>query len=147
MSGVVAAMEYDPYSPEFQADPFSVYRWMLDEAPVFYSEKWGWWALSRFEDVRAAATDPETFLSFEGIDIDDTAKEQSGPGFLPDIDNPRHDQLRKIVQPHFLPRRIATHEARVREVIREFVRGWGDRERSTLPRSSPGLCRWRSSST
>jgi len=27
-------MEYDPFSPEFQADPFPVYRWMLEEAPV-----------------------------------------------------------------------------------------------------------------
>jgi hypothetical protein len=32
-------MGYDPFSPEFQADPFSVYRWMLEEAPVFYSKK------------------------------------------------------------------------------------------------------------
>ena len=123
-----AITEYDPYSPEFQADPFAVYRWMLEEAPVFYSEKWNWWALSRWEDVRAAATDHDTFLSFEGIDIDATATDQSGPGFLPDIDNPRHDQLRKIVQPHFLPRRIAKHESHVRDVIRGFVRGWKDRD-------------------
>jgi hypothetical protein len=34
---------------------------MLEEAPVFYSEKWGWWALSRWDDVRAAALDPGTF--------------------------------------------------------------------------------------
>ena len=40
-------MEYDPFSPAFQADPFPVYGWMRDEAPVFYSEKWNWWALSR----------------------------------------------------------------------------------------------------
>src|SRR6201985_68476 len=77
---VEAVVEYDPFSQEFQADPCPVYRWMRDEAPVFYSEKWNWWALSRFEDVRAAATDPQTFLSYEGIDIDDTAKDQSGPG-------------------------------------------------------------------
>ena len=102
-----AAMEYDPFSPEFQtSDPFEVYRWMRDEAPVYYSEKWNWWALSRFEDVRAAALDPDTFRSYEGIDIDDTAKDQSGPGFLPDVDNPRHDQVRAVVQPFFLPRRI-----------------------------------------
>jgi cytochrome P450 len=60
-----AITEYDPYSPEFQADPFAVYRWMLEEAPVFYSEKWNWWALSRWEDVRAAATDDDTFLRIE----------------------------------------------------------------------------------
>src|SRR4051812_18347303 len=125
-------MEYDPFSQEFQADPFPVYRWMRDKAPVFYSEKWNWWALSRFEDVRAAATDPQTFLSYEGIDIDDTAKDQSGPGFLPDVDNPRHDQIRRIVQPHLLPRRIAAQEPGIREVVRGLVASWRDRGRVDL---------------
>ena len=117
-------MEYDPFSQEFQADPFPVYRWMRDEAPVFYSEKWGWWALSRFEDVRAAATDPQTFLSYEGIDIDDTAKDQGGPGFLPDIDNPRHDQIRRMIQPRLLPNRIAEREGAVRAVVRGLIDVW-----------------------
>jgi cytochrome P450 len=121
------AMEYDPFSPEFQADPFPVYRWMREEAPVFHSEKWNWWALSRYEDVRAAARDPETFLSYEGIDIDDTAKDQSGPGFLPDVDNPRHDQVRRVVQPHFLPRTLATKEDEIREVVRRLLAAWRDR--------------------
>jgi cytochrome P450/ferredoxin-NADP reductase len=123
-------MEYDPFSQEFQADPFPVYRWMRDEAPVFYSEKWNWWALSRFEDVRAAATDPQTFLSFEGIDIDDTAKDQSGPGFLPDIDNPRHDQIRRMIQPQLLPNRIAEREDAVRAVVRGLIDAW--RHRGTV---------------
>jgi cytochrome P450 len=120
------AMEYDPFSAQFQADPYPVYRWLRDEAPVYYNEKWGWWALSRFADVRAAATDPDTFLSYEGIDIDDTAKDQSGPGFLPDVDNPRHDQIRRIVQPHLLPRRIAAQEPGIREVVRGLVASWRD---------------------
>jgi cytochrome P450 len=127
MTRVAGPTGYDPFSAEFQADPFPVYRWLRDEAPVYYSEKWGWWALSRFEDVRAAALDPDTFCSFEGIDIDDTAKDQSGPGFLPDLDNPRHDQLRRIVQPHFLPRRIAAQEGNIRGVVRGLIDACRDR--------------------
>jgi cytochrome P450/ferredoxin-NADP reductase len=123
-------MAYDPFSREFQADPFPAYRWMRDQAPVFYSEKWNWWALSRFEDVRAAATDPATFLSYEGIDIDDTAKDQSGPGFLPDIDNPRHDQIRRMIQPQLLPNRIAEREDAVRAVVRGLIDTW--RHRGTV---------------
>ncbi len=123
-SSTSRVVEYDPFSQEFQADPFPVYRWMRDEAPVFYSAKWNWWALSRFADVRAAATDPQTFLSYEGIDIDDTAKDQSGPGFLPDIDNPRHDQIRRMIQPQLLPNRVAEREDAVREVVRGLVDAW-----------------------
>jgi cytochrome P450 len=118
---------YDPFSVQFQENPFPFYKWMRDEAPVYQSEKWGFWALSRFEDVRAAALDAETFRSFEGIDIDDTAKDQSGPGFLPDIDNPRHDQLRKLVQRHFLPRSIAKLEDEIGEVVRSLVEPWRDK--------------------
>jgi cytochrome P450 len=125
--------EYNPFDPDFYtSDPFAVYRWMRDEAPVYHSEKWGWWALSRFEDVRAAALDPDTFRSFEGMDIDDTAKEQKAPGSLPDMDNPRHDQIRKIVQPYFLPRRVAKLEDGIRAVVRGLIASWRDRGETDL---------------
>ncbi len=127
MTVTATRREYDPFSDDFKADPFPVYDWMREHAPVYHSQRWGWWALSRFEDVRAAATDPETFRSFEGIDIDDTAKDQSGPGFLPDLDNPRHDEVRQVIQPFFLPRRIAEREDAIRAVIREHVAPWRDR--------------------
>ncbi len=123
---------YDPFSAAFQDDPFPVYKRLRDEAPVYHSEKWGFWALSRFEDVRAAARDSETYRSFEGIDIDDTAKDMSAPGFLPDIDNPRHDQLRKIVQRTFLPRTITKLEDDIRRVIIGLVDRFADRGEADL---------------
>jgi hypothetical protein len=108
MTAGTTTVEYNPFDAEFYtADPFAVYRWMRDEAPVYRSERWGWWALTRFEDVRAAITDPDTFRSFEGMDIDDTALEQAPPGSLPNMDNPRHGQVREVVQPYLLPRRPA----------------------------------------
>ncbi len=123
----MAIAGYDPFSAEFQADPFPVYRWMRDEAPVYYNAKWNWWALSRWNDVRAADLDPDTFLSYEGIDLDATATEQGGPGFLPNMDNPRHDQVRAVVQPPLLPRRIAGYEASIRAIVRGLVDGFRDR--------------------
>jgi cytochrome P450/ferredoxin-NADP reductase len=128
-------LDFDPLSPDFQRhDPFDTYRRLRDESPVYYSEKWGWWALSRFEDVRDAVLDPTTYLSFEGIDIDDTAKDQSGPGFLPDLDNPRHDQIRRVIQPYFLPRRIGEQKHNVQRVVRGLVDGW--RTRGTVDLAS-----------
>ena len=122
------AMRYNPFAPDFYtADPFAVYRWMRDEAPVYRSEQFGWWVLTRFEDVRAAITDPDTFRSFEGMDIDDSALEQAPPGSLPNMDNPRHDEIRRIVQPYFLPRRVAALEDGIRAVVRDLVDSWRDR--------------------
>lgn len=128
MTSAPTVPEYDPFAPDFYTrDPFGVYRWMRDEAPVYWSEKYQWWALTRFEDVRAAALDADTFRSFEGMDIDDSRLEQVPPGSIGSMDNPRHDQVRSVVQPYFLPRRIAQLEDGVRDVVRELVASWRDR--------------------
>ncbi|SDN96989.1 cytochrome P450 [Geodermatophilus sp. DSM 45219] len=122
------ALDYDPFRPDFYtSDPFGTYRRMRDEAPVYRSERWGWWVLTRFEDVRAAILDADTFRSFEGMDIDDSRLEQVPPGSIGSMDNPRHDQVRSVVQPYFLPRRIAGLEDGVRAVVRELVASWRDR--------------------
>src|SRR6266571_5530550 len=122
-----AFTEYDPFAENFYDDAPRVYRWMRDEAPVYYSQKRGFWALSRYQDVRASVKFSQTFLNFYFIYIDDTSKFQSGPGFLPDIDNPRHDELRRIVQPDFLRGRIAALEESIRQIVRTLMAGWRDR--------------------
>ncbi|SHN83288.1 Cytochrome P450 [Geodermatophilus obscurus] len=122
------ALDYDPFRPDFYTShPFEVYRRLRDEAPVAYNERWGWWVLTRFEDVRAAALDADTFRSFEGMDIDDSRLEQVPPGSIGSMDNPRHDQVRSVVQPYFVPRRIAELEDGIRAVVRDLVGSWRDR--------------------
>ncbi|MGY1731682.1 cytochrome P450 [Geodermatophilus sp. SYSU D01045] len=123
-----ATLDYDPFQPDFYtSDPFGLYRRMRDEAPVWHSERWGWYVLTRFADVRAAALDADTFRSFEGMDIDDSRLEQVPPGSIGSMDNPRHDQVRSVVQPYFLPRRIAALEDGIRAVVRELVGTWRGR--------------------
>jgi cytochrome P450/ferredoxin-NADP reductase len=124
---MTATLDYNPFAPDFYENAFDVYRRMRDEAPLFRSPRWGWWVLTRFADVRAAALDPDTFRSFEGMDIDDTALEQAPPGSLPNMDNPRHDDVRRVVQPYFLPRRLAEMEDGIRSVVRGLIASWRDR--------------------
>lgn len=122
------ALDYNPFAPDFYENhAFDVYRRMRDEAPVYYSEQWGWYALTRFEDVRSAILDADTFRSFEGMDIDDSAQELCPPGSLPNMDNPRHDEIRRVVQPYFLPRRVGRLEEGVRTAVRGLVASWRDR--------------------
>ena len=51
------AVDFDPFSDEYFDDPSEVYRRLRDEAPVFHSERYGFYALSRFDDVVAASRD------------------------------------------------------------------------------------------
>ena len=50
-------VEYDPFSWEIDRDPYPVYRWMRDHAPVYYDERQDFHALTRFDDVLAALVD------------------------------------------------------------------------------------------
>jgi len=61
MSVTTSPVEFDPLSEEFFNDPTEMYRRLRDEAPVYYSEKYGFYALSRFADVLAAHRDWQGF--------------------------------------------------------------------------------------
>ena len=56
-------MEYDPTSYETHADPYPIYRWLRDEAPVYHNERLRFWTLSRFQDVWDATLDWQTYSS------------------------------------------------------------------------------------
>ena len=51
---VDVAIEFDPLSADFFDDPYETYRRLRDEAPCYHSERYGFWALSRYDDVVAA---------------------------------------------------------------------------------------------
>jgi cytochrome P450 family 130 len=110
-----APFVYDPTRPDFPERAHAVYRRLRDEHPVYHHAGRGFFALSRFEDVRAAANDPARFSS-EGTSI--------GQGLLPmvqQLDPPRHDALRALVTKAFTARRVAEIEPRMREIARELA--------------------------
>ena len=51
MSIETQPVEFDPFSDSFFNDPTEMYRRFRDEAPVSFSKKYGFYALSRFADV------------------------------------------------------------------------------------------------
>jgi cytochrome P450 family 130 len=106
---------YDPTRPDFQAKAHAIYRVLRDEHPVYENPATGIWALSRYADVRDAATDT-TRLSSENTDI--------SVGLLPHIqslDPPRHDALRNLVSRAFTGRRADAMEPRIRAIAKQLI--------------------------
>ena len=119
-----AAVEFDPFSDEYFNDPTEVYRRLRDEAPVYFSERYGFYALSRFADVLAAHRDWEAFSSSHGIDLATLTKDPELIGSLKLIimmDPPEHDRLRALVSRVFTPRAVTALEPMIREVICSFL--------------------------
>ena len=112
---------YDPFSHELHDDPYSVYRTLRDEHPLYYCEARGVWVLSRFEDVWDAVHDPATFCSGQGVF---PGMGEYNPDQIPVMimmDPPRHTQLRSLVNRAFTRRRIADREPAIREIARDLV--------------------------
>src|SRR4051812_23319688 len=54
---------YDPYDFEIDADPYPIWKRLRDEQPLYYNEKFDFYAVSRFADVDACSTDWRTYIS------------------------------------------------------------------------------------
>ena len=122
-------VEFDPFSDVFFDDPYDMYRRLRDEAPVFHSERYGFWALSRYDDVVAAHKDWHTFSSSHGVDLhtlsSDPAEIRNFASMIM-MDPPDHDRLRALVSRVFTPRAVQALEPMVREVVDGFADAIGD---------------------
>lgn len=123
------AVEYDPFDGLLAGDPYPVYASLRERAPVYFSERRSFWALTRHEDILTATRDWETFSAARGVDIDDTADAYGSGDFL-GADPPRHDELRDVVRSRFVPKRI---RAQMEEFIRAEVRRLLTRTRGSGP--------------
>ncbi|MGO9044154.1 MAG: cytochrome P450 [Mycobacterium sp.] len=117
------SVEFDPFSEDFFNDPFNTYRRLRDHAPVYYSEKYGFWALSRYEDVAPALKDFQTYSSARGITLDMYLAEPdpTQPKLIIMMDPPEHTVMRKLVNKVFTPRAIAGLEPMIRAKITDVA--------------------------
>jgi cytochrome P450 len=112
---------FDPFSNDFFQAPYATYRRMRDEAPVYYSENYGFYALTRHADVVTAIKDCETFSSSRGVDL---AMVQSGnpvPPLIIMMDPPQHRRMRNLVNKVFTPRAVERQRQLVVEQVDRFL--------------------------
>ena len=125
-----AAVRYDPFSYEIHEDPYPIYRRLRDEAPAYRDETHGFFALSRYADVRAALHDPATYCSGRGFlleDIDDFTLPM-----LLGMDPPDHTRLRATVSRALTPRRVAMLEEPIRQRCRSSIDAFAPRGEAEL---------------
>jgi cytochrome P450 len=106
---------YDPYDFEIDTDPHPVWRRMRDEVPLYRNERYDFWALSRFDDVKKALVDWRSYSSARGSVLEIIKSEvRIPPGNILFEDPPIHDLHRGLLTRMFTPRRIAAIEPQVR---------------------------------
>src|SRR5208337_622398 len=112
-------------SPEIMEDPYPIYRSLRGEAPVFWSDEWQAWVVSRYEDVAASLKDKDNLsnenrqgLLFNGLteaerQILSPLRHYFAEKDVIGSDPPDHTRMRALVQKAFTPKTVATLAPRI----------------------------------
>jgi cytochrome P450 family 142 subfamily A polypeptide 1 len=104
--------------PEFYVDPLAGYRWLREEAPVFWDPVQHVWVISRYDDVVAIERNGARYSSAKGSrpHLDQSADES-----MINMDDPAHQTQRNIIARQFTPRGVRNHEDNVRQIVTEIL--------------------------
>ncbi len=116
MTATDTDLYYDPFDFEIDADPYPVWRRLRDEQPLYYNERYDFYALSRFADVERALVDWRTYSSAKGTVLElIKSNMELPPGSIIFEDPPNHDLHRGLLSRVFTPRKMSAIEPKVRE--------------------------------
>jgi cytochrome P450 family 142 subfamily A polypeptide 1 len=91
-------------------------RWLRENDPVHWSERSRLWVITKFEDISYVSKNHQLFHSGEGV-------RPGNPVRLPllDEDEPRHTQLRRLINRGFTPRMVRKLETAFRQIATETI--------------------------
>ena len=103
--------------------PYDAFALLRREDPVHWNPEAdggrGFWAVTRYEDIRAVHRNVELFSSeIGGTSLEDLEPEHiEARKSMIDMDPPRHDELRALVNRRFTPKAVGVWEEQVRTVV------------------------------
>ena len=108
-------VRWDPFHTD-DPDPYPMMKRLRDEAPLYYNEEHGFYAVSRYEDVEEVLFDRETFISGHGDVIDMIKSGVRMPHMMFIVeDPPAHPLHRGLFARMFTPRRMKELEPQIRQ--------------------------------
>ncbi|MDB6103690.1 MAG: cytochrome, partial [Gammaproteobacteria bacterium] len=108
-------LNWDPYNPDHFKDPHPVFARLREEAPLYYNEQYGFYAVSRYADVERGLRDWESFSSARGDVLEMIQAGFPVPrGSFIHHDPPIHTIYRQVLTRVFTPKRMAALEPQIR---------------------------------
>lgn len=104
--------------PEFYVDPWQAYRWLRDQAPLYWDPIQKLWVVSRYDDVLEVERATGRYCSSAGSrPLVDQREDMS----MINMDGPDHQEQRRLVSGWFTPRAVRARESQVRGVVTEIL--------------------------
>src|SRR3954452_4953348 len=100
----------------YAQQPYELWAWMRENAPVYWDPKGEVWGITKYDDVLAIEKDPKTYSSFKA------PRPHGDPlPMMISMDDPLHTRRRKLVNRGFTPRRVRAHEATIDRICTEII--------------------------
>ena len=114
------APDFEPLAPETFDSPYAVYAELRKGCPVAHADAWnGFWAFTRYEDVRSAASDYRTYTTTVQNVIPKVAFTGRRPPLH--LDPPEHTVYRKALNPLLFTENVARLEPAIRAMARAIL--------------------------
>jgi len=116
--------------PEYFAKhghPWDQYEWLRANAPVFWHDEPdgpGFWAITKYDDIRAISRTPKIFSSYEtGVMLPDPDPMglYAQRLMMLNMDPPQHDRFKLLVSRGFTPKNAPLLRPRIEELAREIL--------------------------
>ncbi|WP_182262834.1 cytochrome P450 [Rhodococcus sp. UFZ-B548] len=121
-NSLIPNSDIDIFTDEALANPYPLYRELRDIAPLVYLPKYEMYALTRYEQVRGALDDWETFSSAKGVGLN-PAINGAMAGTIINSDPPEHTQLRNVLKERLAPRALAALRPEIQAKADKHIEG------------------------
>ncbi len=125
--------------------PHAAFAWLRDNDPVHWHEEPdgpGFWAVTRYEDVKQVGHGAGTFSSARGIMIPDASGALEGEGaprMMISMDAPGHKDFRRLAGPDFIPTAVREMGPRIAALAARIIDGVIERGECDLVADVAGL--------
>ena len=132
-SGAPHSIDFNPEEPAQRECPFDLYQRARHEMPIFYSEQFDLWVVTRYDDIVRVLKDPAHFSSAQSLavstNIPPEVQAVLDTGFpatptMVTADPPVHTRFRELVGKAFTSRRVAQMEPRMRTLAHQLIDGF-----------------------
>ena len=109
---------WDPYEPEVFANPYPVLKRLREEAPLYYNEKYDFYAVTRYDDCLEVLGNRNDYISRHGgvIEVMKSGIEVPSGMFIYE-DPPLHTIHRGLLTRVFSPKRVGALDAQIRQFL------------------------------
>ena len=107
---------WDPYATELTRNPYPTFKRLREESPLYYNDKHDFYAVSRYNDVKEALGNKDTFSSARGAVLEFIKSNAPIPsGVFIFEDPPLHTIHRGLLTRVFTPKKMSALEPMIRE--------------------------------